>query len=439
MSRAANVVAGMKAGAAGAGSGLAEERSIRPELPTRIALTSQEAADYAMLLERAHALLPMLRERAPEAEKLRQLPADVVKAVADAGLFRILLPRHVGGYALPAMIFYDICSILARACASTGWVVANLSSHGLLMGLWPEEGQHVVWGPKGEHGDSLIAASYVFPAGRAERVPGGYKLSGRWPFCSGIHPSNWNMLGGMVQDPAGGAPEKRLFMLHMDQYEVLDTWHVAGLKGTGSADLTAKDVFVPEHLTLSDADTHNMQAPGLAACTAPVFRFPIAAAAPYILVAVLHGAASGALEEFVTTTRKRVARSTGGNMADFTAVQSKIAEAGACLDAADLLSRKHIDATMQHVIDHYDSRAKLPTADAVKARRDAAFAAQLCVRAVDIVFAAGGGTALYETSPLERAWRDVHAGVAQITLQWDIVGPASGRVELGLPSGLPGV
>lgn len=413
--------------------------AVHPGLPTRIALTAREAADYAMLLERAHALLPLLRARAPEAEKLRQLPADVVKAVADAGLFRILQPRHAGGYALPAMIFYDVCSILARGCASTGWVVANLCSHHLLMGLWPKEAQDTVWGPDGEKGESLIAASYVFPAGRAERVAGGYTLSGRWPFCSGVHPSNWNMLGGMVQDPAGGAPEKRLFLLHMDQYEVIDNWHVAGLRGTGSADLAAKDVFVPEHMTLSDADTHNMRAPGLAACTAPLFRFPIAAAAPYILVAVLHGAASGALEEFVATTKKRVARSTGGNMADFTAVQSKIAEAGACLDAADLLSRKHLDATMQHVIDHYDTREKLPVADAVKARRDAAFAAQLCVRAVDLVFGAGGGTALYETSPLERAWRDVHAGIAQITLQWDIVGPACGRVELGLPSGLAGV
>lgn len=233
----------------------AAQRAVRPGLPTRIALTAQEAADYAMLLERAQALLPMLRERAPEAEKLRQLPDDVGKAVADAGLFRILQPRHVGGYALPAMIFYDVCSILARGCASTGWVVANLSSHHLLMGLWPERAQHTVWGLKGESGGALIAASYVFPAGRAERVPGGYKLSGRWPFCSGVHPSQWNMLGGMVQGSAGGAPEKRLFLLHQDQYEVLDTWHVTGLKGTGSADLTAQDVFVPEHMTLSDADT----------------------------------------------------------------------------------------------------------------------------------------------------------------------------------------
>lgn len=406
---------------------------------TAVPMTATETADYAALLERAHALLPFLREHAPQAEKLRQLPAEVVKAVADAGLFRILQPRHVGGYALPAMIFYDVCSILARACASTAWVVANLSSHHLLMGLWPEAAQHEVWGPKGESGDALIAASYVFPAGRAERVPGGYKLSGRWPFCSGVHPSRWNMLGGMIPSGDGGEPEKRLFLLRDDQYQVLDTWHVTGLKGTGSADLTAKDVFVPEHMTLSDADTHNLRAPGLAVCKAPIFRFPIAAAAPYILVAVLHGAANGALEEFVAGTKKRVARSTGGKMADFTAVQSKIAEAGACLDAADLLSRKHLDATMLHIIDTDDALEKMPTEEAVKARRDAAFAAQLCVRAVDLVFAAGGGAALYETGSIERAWRDVHAGVAQITLQWDIVGPASGRVELGLPSGLAGV
>ena len=426
----------MQAARAGA-SGVKPDPRFIPQ--TRVPMTPQESADYRMLLERAHALVPFLRERAPEAEKLRQLPADVVKAVADAGLFRILQPRHVGGYALPGMIFYDICSILARGCASTGWGTANLSSHHLLMGLWPREAQDEVWGPKGEKGEALIAASYVFPAGRAERVPGGYKLSGRWPFCSGVHPSQWNMLGGMIPSADGGPPEKRLFLLHASQYEVLDTWHVAGLKGTGSADLTARDVFVPEHMTLADADCHNLAAPGLAVCTAPIFRFPIAAAAPYILVAVLHGAASAALDEFVATTKKRVARSTGGNVADFTAIQSKIAEAGACLDAADLLSRKHLDATMLHILEAWESREKMPAEEAVKARRDAAFAAQLCVRAVDLVFACGGGTALYETSPIERCWRDVHAGIAQITLQWDIVGPACGRVALGLPSGLAGV
>ena len=416
----------------------AAERAVRPQLPTRIALTAQEAADYAMLLERARALVPLLRERAGDAEKQRRLTDDVVKAVIDAGLLRILRPRPVGGYALPAMIFYDVCAILARGCASTAWVVANLSSKEMMLALWPKAGQDEVWGPTGEKGDTPMAASYVFPAGRAERVPGGYKLSGRWPFCSGVFHSQWCMLGAMVKN-ADGPTEKRLFLLPATQYTTIDNWHVTGLKATGSVDIEARDIFVPEHMTLADEDCHSLRAPGLAHHAAPIFRFPIAAAAPYILVAAVYGAARMALEEFVASVKKRVARSTGGNMAEFGALQGRIAEAAACLDAADLLSRKHLDDTMQHIVDHPNSPEKMPEEQAVRARRDAAFASQLCVRAVDLVFASGGGTVLFESSPIERAWRDVHAGVAQITLQWDIAGPAWGRVALGLPSGIPGV
>jgi 3-hydroxy-9,10-secoandrosta-1,3,5(10)-triene-9,17-dione monooxygenase len=408
------------------------------KLPTTVPLNSRDADDYRALLERAWALVPLLRERAGEAEKQRRLTEDVVKAVTEAGLLRILRPRSVGGYALPAMIFYDVCSILARGCASTAWVVANLSSKEMMLALWPKAGQDEVWGAAGEKGDTPMAASYVFPAGRAERVPGGYRLSGRWPFCSGVFHSQWSMLGAMVKSGDGPAA-KRLFLLPASQYTVVDNWHVTGLKATGSVDVAASDVFVPEHMTLADDDCHSLRAPGLAHHAAPIFRFPIAASAPYILVAVVYGAACMALEEFVASVKERVARSSGGNMAEFGALQARIAEAAACLDAADLLSRRSLDDTMLHIADHLDPPEKLPEERAARARRDAAFAAQLCVRAVDLVFASGGGTALFESSPIERAWRDVHAGVAQITLQWDIAGPAWGRVALGLPSGLPGV
>jgi 3-hydroxy-9,10-secoandrosta-1,3,5(10)-triene-9,17-dione monooxygenase len=248
------------------------------------------------------------------------------------------------------------------------------------------------------------------------------------------------MLAGMVQSSdgteQGGEPERRLFMVHRDQYEVLDTWYVSGLKATGSADVTATDQFIPECLTVSERETLDMTAPGLDFCTQPLFRFPIAAAAPFILVAVLHGAARGTYDDFVESIRKRVAHATGRNVADFTAIQSKLAEAGACLDASDAITRRHLHAVMDHLV---SSKDPIKSAFAAKLRRDASFCSQLCVRAIDLLFAAAGGTALYEKNHIERAWRDVHAGSAQIVLQWDMVGPAAGRVELGLPSGLAGV
>jgi len=211
-----------------------------PKAGSAPVITSEQA------LASVRALAPKLRERASLAENTRRIPDETLRELHASGLMRVLQPRRVGGSELPWVSLIDIGSGLAAACASTSWNWVNYAVHHWMLAFWPVETQDEIWNADP---DMLIASSVVFPAGKATRVSGGYRLSGRWPFSSGVDQSLWNMLGGIVQD--GEAPgEYRIFLLPRSDYRVIDNWHVMGLRGTGSNDVEAKDVFVPEARTI---------------------------------------------------------------------------------------------------------------------------------------------------------------------------------------------
>jgi 3-hydroxy-9,10-secoandrosta-1,3,5(10)-triene-9,17-dione monooxygenase len=273
----------------------------------------------------------------------------------------------------------------------------------------------------------------VFPAGKARRVAGGYRLSGRWPFSSGVDPARWNMLGGVVHDETM-AGEYRMFLLPRADYRIVDNWHVIGLRGTGSNDVEAVDVFVPEHRTLGvDATRGGGDHPGSAFNPSPLFRIPVFATFPYMLTGIALGIAQGAYDSVVQGLRGRIARYSGKCLADMTAVQIKIAEAAACLDTARCVMRDHCQAAQTLA-----ERGAVP--DLLQKaiwRRDGAFSAELCERAVDILFKTGGGGALFDDHPLQRAFRDVHAATAHISMMWEPQATTFGRVALGLPCDNP--
>ena len=237
-------------------------------------------ADYVAAMERAEALVPTLRERATQAEGERTLPADTERLLHQAGLFRIMQPRRLGGAELDYVSLIDAGDILARGDASVAWVVSNLASHHWMLAMWPKAAQDRIWG---ENPDSLIASSFVFPAGKAKRASGGYTLSGRWPFSSGVTPSGWNMLAGMVAGADGAPPEHRVFLVPASDYTLIDTWDALGLKGTGSHDVAIEDAFVPEHMTVPVSAIAGGPTPGSEVNPAPVFQIPVFALFPYVL------------------------------------------------------------------------------------------------------------------------------------------------------------
>ena len=388
------------------------------------------AASDEALLERALALIPTLEARAAETEGLRRLPDATVADLHAAGLFRLFRPERYGGIEAPFGAFIAVGAALGRGCGSTSWVLNNLVSHNWMLGYWPREAQDAVWGGEPE---ALVGSGLIFPAGKARRVPGGHRLTGRWPFSSGIDQSAWCMLAGMAEAEGGGPPEHRLFVLPAADYAVLDTWDAMGLAGTGSKDVVADAAFVPEHLSVPATVGKGGPHPGSAANPGPLYRLTWYAMFSFVNAATVLGIAQGAIERFTQATRGRLATYTGKGLAELATMQMRIAEAATLADAAETIMLRDCAEAMR-MAEAGDPPSIL---DRTRWRRDGAFAAQMAVKAVDLICAGAGGSAIHEQHPLQRALRDIHAASGHIGVSWDLNGTMYGRVALGLPADFP--
>jgi len=381
--------------------------------------------DFAELLPRAEALVPVLRERAAKAEELRRMPDETIEDLHRSGLFRILQPKRVGGSELPFRAIVELVATISRGDGSTGWVLANLAAHHWLLGMWPKKAQDEIWG---ESPDNLIGSALIFPRGRAKPVPGGYRLSGRWPFSSGVDAATWSLIGAIVHDQESGTAEPRIFVLPASDFTIIDTWHVIGLAGTGSKDVAVEDVFVPEYRSVAVREITGGPNPGSAVNPSVLYQLPAISLFAFCIAGVSLGIAQGAIEYFVETMRTRTSYYTGRSLADFVTVQVHLAEAAAIADAARAVLLGDCDEATRIV-----GEGQIPSLDhRARYRRDGAYAATLCTKAVDVLFQATGGGAIYARNPLQRAFRDVHAANAHYVLNWDINGAMYGRVALGL-------
>jgi 3-hydroxy-9,10-secoandrosta-1,3,5(10)-triene-9,17-dione monooxygenase len=383
---------------------------------------------YAAMLTSAHALVPKLREKAAVTEAMRRLPPETEQALHDAGLFRILQPKRVGGSEFDYVALVDFADAIALADASVAWNLVNLASHHWMLGMFDRRAQDLIWS---EDVNALIASSFVFPAGRARKTAGGYTLSGRWPFSSGVDSSTWNMLAGIVssEDDADGV-EYRVFLLKRDQYEIIDTWQATGLRGTGSNDVEVKDVFVPQHMALAVREVAGGPSPGSDANPGALYALPVFALFAFVLSGAALGNAQACLDDYVETARHRASTYNRAKLGDLQTTQIKIAEASAKIDAARLIMRRTCIEAMADA-----RRSYIPTmAEKTKYRRDGAYAVNLCTEAVSLLFAASGARGLYTTGALQRQFRDAHAINAHIAFSFDAAGMNYGRVALDLPS-----
>src|SRR5499427_6052685 len=389
-----------------------------------------EPPRFEELLARAEKLIPVLRDRAAQTEELRRLPDETIAELHSSGLFRILQPARVGGSELPFRALFELTAVIGQGCGSTAWVLANLAAHHWLLGMWHPEAQDEIWGGSP---DSLISSALIFPRGRARRVEGGYRLSGRWPFSSGVDYSTWNMFGAVVSDEETGQNEPRMFLVPASDYSVIDTWQVIGLAGTGSKDVEVNDVFVPAYRTLAAERIRGGPNRGSEVNPGVLYQLPAVSLFAFAIAGTSLGIARGAIQHFAETTRTRLSSYTGRNVADFANIQEHLAKAAALADAAEAIVLRDCDEatriTEAGVVPSLEQRARY--------RRDGAFAASLCTKAVDLLFAASGGAAVYERNPIQRAFRDVHGANAHYMLNWDVSGAVYGRVALGLPPDAP--
>jgi 3-hydroxy-9,10-secoandrosta-1,3,5(10)-triene-9,17-dione monooxygenase len=374
---------------------------------------------YATLMERARAMEPVLRSRAEETERLRRLPQETEGDLHSAGLFRILQPQRVGGAELDYVALVDFAAVLARGDASVAWNVANLGSHHWMLGMFEPAAQDLIWNADPD----------------VRKVVGGFQLSGRWPFSSGVEPSEWNMLAGIVMSDDDADPrEYRIFLVHKRDYRVIDTWNSTGLRGTGSHDVEiATPLFVPDHLTLAVSALAGGPTPGSAVNPGVLYRLPVFALFPFVLTGIALGNARACLDDYVTSARTRASNYNRAKLADFQSTQIKVAEAGAKIDAAERIMRGIcIEATADAARGHIpDLLTK------TRYRRDGAFAVNLCTEAVTLLFGASGAGALYNGNALQRQFRDAHAVNAHIAFSFDAAGSNFGRVALGFQSENP--
>jgi len=383
---------------------------------------------YAAMVARARALIPKLRERASKTEELRRLPPETERDLHDAGLFRIVQPKRVGGSELDYVALVDCADALGQADASVAWNFANLASHHWMLGMFDRHAQQAVWD---KDANALIASSFIFPAGRARKVDGGYLLNGHWPFSSGVESCDWNMLASVVSsdDEADGI-EYRIFLLNRSDYKINDTWNASGLCGTGSNDVRVADAFVAEKMTVAVSDLTGGPTPGSAANPNALYALPVFSLFPYVLSGVGLGNAQSCLDDYVEFARHRASTYNRAKVSDMQTTQIKIAEASAKIDAARLIMRTNCLDAMADA-----RRGLIPDIAAkTKLRRDGAFSVNLCTDAVTLLFAASGARSLFTSGALQRQFRDAHAVNSHLAFNFDAAGTNYGRVALGLPS-----
>jgi 3-hydroxy-9,10-secoandrosta-1,3,5(10)-triene-9,17-dione monooxygenase len=381
---------------------------------------------YVEAIRRAREIVPILRERAQRSEDARVLIRDNEQLLHEAGLFRIHQPKVFGGMELDFVAIVDIPAELARGCPSTAWNVGNLASHHWLLGYYSPETQHEVWDA---NPDALIASSVALAAGRARKADGGFIVNGRWPFSSGVDNSDWNMLAVTVFDDDGKTPiDWRLCLVPKSDYVIIDTWFAMGVAATGSKDIAVSELFVPERRALPLVLTRGgLEHPGAVLNAGPLFRIPVVAASGHPLAPAALGAAEGAYEMFLQAMAKRAGTYTGARVADFQAVQIKVARARCLIDSARYLLRQsalELQATAERN-DIPDLETKL------RFRAQSAYAVNQAREAVEVLWSCYGAQGLYTRDPLQRHLRDVLAIGQHFSFNFDIAGSAYGLLALG--------
>ncbi|MBB6626025.1 flavin-dependent monooxygenase [Nocardioides sp. KIGAM211] len=355
------------------------------------------------VLDGVRDLLPSIRERADEAERLRVVPEASVKELDEVGFFKMLQPQRFDGHEADPIDFYTAVRDIAGACGSTGWMSAVVGVHPWQVALFSDEAQQAVWG---SDTSTRLSSSYA-PTGKAVLTDGGFTLSGKWSFSSGCDHCSWVLLGGLVFNEDGQVVDFRTFMVPREKYTIVDVWHMVGLKGTGSNDILVEDVFVPEAFTLSMGDTGRCFGPGQEQNTSDLYKLPFHSIFTGTITTPIIGMAMGAYAEHVEMQQKRTRAAYLGEKASldpFAAV--RIARASSEIDAAWALLTNNIREEQAHV----ERGEKIPLGLRLKVRRDQVIGSQRAIDAIDQLFEASGGRALAEGTYLQRAWRDAHAG-----------------------------
>jgi 3-hydroxy-9,10-secoandrosta-1,3,5(10)-triene-9,17-dione monooxygenase len=360
------------------------------------------------LIERARGMIPALKSRARACVSGRDVPAETIAEMKEAGLFRVLQPRRYGGYEMHPNVFFEIQKHLAEGCMATGWVYGVVGCHPFQLALFDDRAQKEVWG---DDPDMIISSTYQ-PVGKVERTEGGFYLSGTWGFSSGSAHCGWVLLGAFVPpEEEGGPMDMRTFLLPRSDYTIdKDQWHTFGLQGTGSHHIIVDRVFVPEFRTHSAGAAFFGNNPGREVNDAPLYKMPWAQLFVRSVSTSCFGGGRAALAAATEITRTRVSTNTAKASKDNQVLLAAIAAMSAQMNEMELSLQKSFDLIMQRMDKGesltLDERAMFVYQSSTVATRLAAL--------VDAMMARLGGRAIYMSSDIIQPWLDLHAARAHV-------------------------
>jgi alkylation response protein AidB-like acyl-CoA dehydrogenase len=383
----------------------------------------RETQNDNLLLEVARRFRPRILAERDHIEASRRLPDDLTRDLAHAGFFRIFLPGAYGGLDLTPMEAMEVFEELARADASVAWCVWNGNTHWTAAQL-PSETARTI------HADpDVITGNSTRTSGQAHIVPGGYRVNGRWSLVSGCELAAWMVLLCTVHEDGKprlmptGAPETRFMLLPSDA-EVIDTWKVGGLRGTGSHDVAVSDAFVPSSYGSGFTDPHVL----------PERRYRIPPFSRVIpgLGAMALGIARTAIETFTEIAAGKTPERTTQMLRNNHGAQVRVSQAESLVRSARLFLFDTLDGLWRPLI----ATGEVTMEARANVRLAASHAVASAVQAVDLIYNGAGASALYTSCPLERAFRDVHAITQHIGVNPRVM-ETTGRVLFGLQPDTP--
>lgn len=387
--------------------------------------SSANVPSHPELLARVDGLIPRLRERAAETEEIRRIPEATMADLKAAGVFQMLAPKAVGGFGMGLETYVEVVRRLARGCVSTAWSVGHLVEHVWMLARWPREAQDEVFA----NGPAPLAAATGAPPGVAEKVPGGFTVSGRWSFASGIMHSKWALLAVQHGDV------RLQCLVPVAELELMDVWHTAGLPGTGSNDLRAENLFVPAHRALEWSLLAAADNPGSRIHPDPNIHFPMATFLNMVAPAAALGAAEHALGVFQNLMMvRKVKQTTQARQADSPLAQARFSQAYGQVATA----RLHWQEAVRVVAASYDRRPVAFTdEERAQYRLSLGLSGAASAEAVRLILTGSGGSVHRLTHPLQRIQRDVNVLINHASLTMDPILEQAGRGLLDLGFTIP--
>ena len=378
-------------------------------------------------IDAARSLLPEIRGMVEEIDVARQLPDRLADKLSDAGFFRMMVDRELGGLEADPLTAAHVVETLSTASPSVGWVVMIVAS----TNFWaartlPDEAVRDVFIP----GKPVNVTGNLVPHGRAEKADGGWRVSGQWPLGSGCSLADWMASGGWLHDEHGpimenDTPAWRVFYTPIGDCRILDTWRSTGLRGSGSHDYTMDDVFVPDRL----ATRHPLRAPSLR----PGRHYSYSAMVIAVMATVALGAARGSVDSLMEVLGEKLELPSGRPSASIIDKQADLGAAEALVGSA----RAYLYDILAQVWAKITAGEPLTTELRGRFRLACANAATASVAAADLVYRAGGTDSIYVSSPVERFFRDAHTVAAHVAMRPSSVADG-GALLLGQEPRIPG-